>query len=81
MNKKETEVQKNGHLALVSSCYWLINQRDYIVDGHEVKRGRMSRIEKGSRAVMNPDWRLATHEEIESKQWYKGHFFNLMAWR
>jgi hypothetical protein len=73
----------NDFIADVSSSnyYWMINQNTYTIDGIEVKQGRMEKIKKGSRPIINPDWRKATNEEVETKQWYKGNFFNLRAWR
>jgi len=65
-------------LASVSnSYYWIINQNTYSVDGREMSKGRMDKIYKGQRAIINKDWRKATEEEINTKQWYKGHYFNL----
>ncbi len=73
----------NEVLADVSSSnyYWMINQYTYTVDGIEVPKGRMQKIKKGSRPIVNPDWRKATDEEVATKQYYKGNFFNLTAWR
>jgi len=57
--------------------YWIINTRSYSIDGIDVPKGRMQRMEKGSRPVVNEDWRSATQEEVVTKKWHNGHYFNL----
>lgn len=60
-----------------SKYYWKINTVTYTVDGDEIPKGRMRRKEIGERPLINPFWRMATDEEIETKQYHKGYFFNL----
>jgi len=64
-----------------SNDYWMICQSTYIIEGVEVPKGRMKKIKKGNRGIMNPDWRKATDYEVRTKQWYKGNYFNLTAWK
>ena len=61
-----------------SDIYWIINQNTYTVDGIEVPKGRMVKMNKKTdRPIQNKDWRKATDFEIETKQYYKGNYFNL----
>jgi len=53
---------------------WYICRNTYEIDGVEIPRGRMI---FSLRPIFNNDWRVATPEEVETKQWYKGHYFNL----
>ena len=71
---------KQCNMTSVSNCNypWMINQNTYSIDGIEVKKGEMHKMQKGQRAIINNDWRKATEEEVRTKQWYKGHYFNLM---
>lgn len=72
-------ISSNEDLDSVSSSnyYWMINTRSYSVDGIEVPKGRMIRKKKGERPIINEDWRPATEDEVNTKQWYKGYYFNL----
>jgi len=74
------ETEKQLYLYAVSSCnyYWMINTVTYSVDGVEVKKGRMWKRKSTDRAVINKDWRKATEEEVKTKEWYHGNYFNLM---
>jgi len=56
--------------------YWIICQYSYEVDGIEIPRGRMS-FHTSTRPVMNPVWRRATEDEIETRKTFKGNTFNL----
>ena len=61
-----------------SDIYWIINQNTYNVDGIEVPKGRMAKMNrKTDRPIQNKDWRKATDFEVETKQYYKGNYFNL----
>lgn len=72
--------QEELFISGVSNCNypWMINQNTYSVDGIEIPKGRMHKMQKGQRPIINTDWRKATEEEVKTKQWYKGHYFNLM---
>ena len=75
---KKAEKQCDIHVVSESNYPWMINQNTYSVDGIEVKKGEMHKMQKGQRPIVNTDWRKATEEEVITKQWHKGHYFNLM---
>lgn len=79
-NTKELSTKNQCDIHVVSNCNypWMINQNTYSVDGVEIPKGRMYKIQKGQRPIINTDWRKATEEEVKTKQWYKGNYFNLM---
>lgn len=56
--------------------YWVICTQSYEIDGLEVPKGRMDYY-TSTRPIMNPAWRLATQEEIDTKQRFKANWFNL----
>ncbi len=58
--------------------YWMINTNSYTVDQVEVLKGEMVKKKKGDRAIVNNDWRKATEEEVRTKQWSNGCYFNLI---
>ena len=56
--------------------YWEICTKSYEIDGTEIPKGRMS-YHTSTRPTVNQDWRRATQEEIDTRQYYKGNAFNL----
>jgi len=61
------------------NIYWIINQNTYTVDGIEVPKGRMIKMNKKTdRPIHNKSWRKATDLEVKTKQYYKGNYFNLI---
>lgn len=79
---KNNETNENPALSKMavsgSDIYWIINQSTYNVDGTEVPKGRMAKMNKKTdRPIQNKSWRKATDFEIETKQYYKGNYFNL----
>ena len=56
--------------------YWEICTKSYEIDGTEIPKGRMS-YHTSTRPTVNQDWRRATQEEIDTRQYYKGNDFNL----
>lgn len=79
-NTKELNNEKQCDIHVVSNCNypWMINQNTYSVDGKEVLKGEMHKMQKGQRPILNNDWRKATEEEVRTKQWHKGNYFNLI---
>jgi len=56
--------------------YWVICQQSYEVDGIYIPKGRMD-FHESPIPIQNEDWRRATQEEINTKKYHKGNFFNL----
>ncbi|GEM_PF-5472901 len=56
--------------------YWIICTKSYEIDGTEIPKGRMS-YHTSTRPVVNSDWRKATQEEVDTRQYHKGNAFNL----
>jgi len=56
--------------------YWIICTHSYEVDGTEISKGSM-KYHTSTRPVISNYWRLATQDEINTKQWVKGKYFNL----
>lgn len=55
---------------------WLICIQGYFLEnGNEIPKGRMEY--SYGRFPVSGLWRRATEEEIESKNWHKGNYFNL----
>lgn len=79
MNNDKNENKALSQTSVGSSdIYWIINQNTYNVDGIEVPKGRMAKMNrKTDRPIQNKDWRKATVLEVEAKQYYKGNYFNL----
>lgn len=59
-----------------SSGYWIICQYSYEYEGNEIPKGRM-KFHTSQRPVLSKRWRRATDEEIKTKRWFKGNYFNL----
>lgn len=57
--------------------YWIICINSYEIDEVYIPKGRMDYY-TSTIPVINPDWRRATQEEIDTKQFFKGNYFNLM---
>ncbi len=57
--------------------HWVICTCSYEIDGVNIPKGRMDYY-TSKRPIQNPDWRRATQEEINAKQFFKGNHFNLM---
>ena len=77
-NSESTNDQSCLSAVSSSDIYWIINQNTYNVDGVEVPKGRMVKMNKKTdRPIQNKDWRKATVLEVETKQYYKGNYFNL----
>lgn len=54
---------------------WLICIKSYENDGLEIPKGRM--IYTDCRFPVSGLWRNATDEEVETKDLFKGNYFNL----
>lgn len=54
---------------------WLICIISYEIEGTEIPKGRMEYT--NCRFPVNGKWRNATQEEIDTKQCFKGNYFNL----
>ena len=61
----------------VAKGYWVICTKTYKIDGQEIPKGRMNYY-TSTRPIVNQDWRSATQEEIDTKQYCKGYAFNLL---
>jgi len=57
--------------------YWIICTKTYEIEGIKIPKGRMS-FHTSTRRVVNSDWRNATQEEIDDKQYFKGNTFSLI---
>lgn len=81
MNNDKNENKALSQTSVGSSdIYWIINQNTYNVDGIEVPKGRMAKMNRKTyRPIQNKDWRKATVLEVEAKQYYKGNYFNLSS--
>jgi len=55
---------------------WVICTQSYEIEGIEIPKGRMD-YHTSTRPIVNKKWRSATQHEIDSKQNYKGNWFNL----
>ena len=56
--------------------YWVICTKSYEIDGIEIPKGRMDYY-TSTRPIVNSNWRKATQDEVDSKQYHKGSAFNL----
>ena len=57
---------------------WLICINSYFLEnGTEIPKGRMEYSNAQFRQACSPNWSRATEQEIETKDWYKGNYFNL----
>lgn len=54
---------------------WIICIKSYCIDGKEISKGRMKY--SYARFPVSGLWLRATEDEIETKQWFKGKWFNL----
>lgn len=60
------------------SGIWLICIKSYYLEcGSEIPKGRMEYSYAQFRQACSPNWIRATDDEIETKQWHKGNWFNL----
>ena len=57
--------------------YWMINTVSYSIDGVDVPKGRMCKMKKTDRRIVNDDWREAKKCEVITKKWHRGNYFNL----
>ncbi len=55
--------------------YWVICVNSYDFEGKYTPKGRMN-YHTSTFPIINTDWRRATEEEIETKKWFKGNFYN-----
>lgn len=56
--------------------YWIICVNSYEYDGKEISKGSMH-LHYSMRPVMSKNWRRATGDEVVTKNWFKGNWFNL----
>jgi len=70
MNPKDIEKEN-----LKKGC-WMICTKSFEIDGTKTPKGRMF-YHIPMRPIVNPDWRKATQEEIDTRQYHKGNAFNL----
>lgn len=57
---------------------WIICIKSYYLEcGTEIPKGRMFPSNARWSQACSPNYRRATEEEIETKQWHKGNWFNL----
>jgi len=56
--------------------YWVICVTSYEIEGIEIPKGRMDYY-TSTRPIVSRKWRTATPDEVETKQRYNGHWFNL----
>lgn len=57
---------------------WLICTLGYTLEnGEEIPKGRMDYSYARWASACAPNWRRATQEEIETKKWHKGNYYNL----
>lgn len=56
--------------------YWIICVQSYDYEGTEIPKGRM-KYHTSTRPVISKRWRRATEQEVETKQCFKGNYFNL----
>jgi hypothetical protein len=61
---------------MTTKRYWVICVNSYEIDGKEFSKGTM-KFHESIRPIINNNWRRATEDEIETKQWFKGVWFNL----
>jgi hypothetical protein len=59
-----------------SKGYWVICVNSYEYDGEEISKGRMD-YHYSTRPIISNNWRRATSDEVETKQNFKGRWFNL----
>ena len=75
-----TETKPESCLASVSGSavtpYWVICVNSYKYEDTYIPKGRMHK-HYSERPIQNKDWRRATQDEIDTKDWFKGNFFNL----
>ena len=74
-NKEQNRDNPQGNRASPKG-YWEICIKPYEIDGVEIPKGRMN-YHTSTRPTVNPDWRRATQEEINTRKFYKGNAFNL----
>lgn len=58
---------------------WIICVSSYEIDGIEIPKGRMNYTY--GRLPVNGLWRRATDEEIETKKWHRGNYYNLLSFK
>ena len=57
---------------------WIICVSSYTLEnGTEIPKGRMEYSHAQFRQSCAPNWRRATEDEIQTKEWFKGNHFNL----
>lgn len=56
---------------------WIICVQSYEIDGVCYPKGRMEYSYAQFRQACSPNWRRATDDEIATKQWHNGNYFNL----
>lgn len=57
---------------------WIICTNSYMLEnGTEIPKGRMEYSYAQFRQVCALNWRRATEDEIQTKDWFKGNYFNL----
>lgn len=80
----ENNVKNQDDTQSLQSCvsgsaftpYWVICVNSYEYDDTYIPKGRMQK-HYSQRPIQNRDWRRATQDEIDTKDWFKGNFFNL----
>jgi hypothetical protein len=75
-NKRLPQSNDNKPIIGKSFGYWIICTRSYSYCGEEIPKGRM-KYHDSTRRVISDYWREATQVEVETKQYYKGNYFNL----
>ena len=75
-NQQSQQLNIAGVSGSTFKGYWEICTKSYEIDGTEIPKGRMS-YHTSTRPTVNQDWRRATQEEIDTRQYYKGNAFNL----
>lgn len=75
-NPQSQQLNIAGVSSSTLKSYWVICTKSYEIDGVEIPKGRMD-YHTSIRPIQNPDWRRATQEEIDTRQYFKGNAFNL----
>lgn len=71
--------QPNVNTNVIGSAfksYWVICVNSYEYDNKEIPKGRMN-MHYSQRPIISRNWRRATENEINTKKWFKGNYFNL----
>ena len=71
----ETDLTADEINVIMGKGRWVICTCPYEYDGDEIPKGRM--FYDGSIPIQNKRWRTATADEIETKKWHKGNWYNL----